>query len=87
MLISCNKIKELPENVSKLVNLVSLNISHNSIKSLPMSISSLCKLKKLDVSSNDLHFQSSVAAIVTLTNLRSLKVCFHFFQPLIHKSA
>ena len=30
--LSCNKIKELPENLSKLVNLSTLNLSGNPIR-------------------------------------------------------
>jgi len=52
--LSCNKINTLPENFSKLQQLLSLDLSKNGITELPADFGELTKLRKLDLFNNNL---------------------------------
>jgi len=53
--LSCNRINILPENFSKLVQLVQLDLSKNAITELPEDFGELVKLRKLDLFKNNLE--------------------------------
>ncbi|XP_057312829.1 leucine-rich repeat-containing protein 59-like isoform X1 [Hydractinia symbiolongicarpus] len=52
--LSCNKINILPDNFTKLVQLVHLDLSKNSLTELPADFGSLSRLVKLDLLNNHL---------------------------------
>lgn len=52
--LSCNKINILPDNFTKLVQLVHLDLSKNSLTELPTDFGSLSRLVKLDLLNNHL---------------------------------
>lgn len=53
--LSCNRINTLPENFSKLAQLVQLDLSKNGITELPEDFGELTKLRKLDLFKNNLE--------------------------------
>lgn len=53
--LSCNRINTLPENFSKLNQLISLDLSKNGITELPDDFGELTRLKKLDLYKNNLE--------------------------------
>lgn len=66
-----NKIKELPDEIFKLVNLRELLISNNNLVKLPHTINCLKYLELLDVSSNKLQ---TINEINFMPNLRILNL-------------
>ena len=67
-----NKLTTLPESVSKLTNLTSLNLSGNNLKTLPESFGELTNLTSLGLSNNQLT--KLPESVDKLTNLTSLDV-------------
>lgn len=48
------QLQNLPNQIGKLLNLLTLNVSDNKLKRLPLSIGVLPTLKYLDVSQNEI---------------------------------
>ncbi|KAL1218411.1 putative disease resistance protein [Cardamine amara subsp. amara] len=65
-------LSELPEEISRLVSLKYLNLSHTQIKELPRGLKELKKLIHLNLESTD--FLERIFGISTLSNLQVLKL-------------
>ncbi|HNS30372.1 MAG TPA: COR domain-containing protein [Tenuifilaceae bacterium] len=77
-----NKIKDIPKEISKLKNLIKLNLSDNKINSIPESITDLKKLRYLDVSYNNLtHLSEKIANMQSLQILNLENNPFDFLPP------
>lgn len=85
LLLPCNGLKQLPNEIGKLTNLTYLDVSGNKLKTLPASLCQLKNLEVLDVSVNNLETVSpSICKLPKLrklfldhnNKLRNLPVCF-----------
>ncbi|XP_003633826.3 disease resistance protein RPM1 isoform X2 [Vitis vinifera] len=68
------KLKTLPDEVGKLVNLRYLGVRHSQINELPESIRNLRNLQTLDISCSGNEFELS-NGVLNLAQLRHLKMC------------
>jgi hypothetical protein len=72
LLLSCNRIRAIPETISTLTNLQQLDLEDNKIRAIPETISTLTNLQQLDLGRNKIRMiPESIAALV---NLRSLSL-------------
>lgn len=70
---SANELTEIPESISKLKKLRTLNVCYNNIRSLPVSITELTELVALDLSLNkDLDILKELDKIKQLPKLKTL---------------
>jgi len=77
-----NTLKVIPESISKLRNLIKLNLSDNQITSIPEEIIKLRSLKYLDVSKNKLtHLSEKIANMPSLQILNLEENPFDFLPP------
>lgn len=67
-----NKIRYIPNDITKLKNLKRLNLANNKIQELNEKVSSLRNLKYLDLTNNDLTYLSD--KIANMTSLKELKL-------------
>jgi len=67
-----HKLSALPESLTQLTRLESLNLSNNELKVLPESLGQLTQLRSLDLSSNDL--KALPESLGQLTQLQSLDI-------------
>ncbi|KAJ3224817.1 hypothetical protein HK099_007861 [Clydaea vesicula] len=81
--ISSNNIKELPSDISELINLEFFDISFNAIKALPSSIKKIRSLRSLNVSHNNIesvntynYFEDS-DFFLNLSKLEDLNISFN----------
>ena len=65
-----NSLSEIPNSITRLTNLQSLDLRHNSLSEIPDSITRLTNLKSLDLSNNSLS--TIPESITRLTNLKTL---------------
>lgn len=70
--LSGNILREIPETVTLLHLLGSLNLARNRLTALPESLHNLDKLQRLDLSGNAFTSVSDIASISHLTNLKTL---------------
>lgn len=77
-----NNIKIIPNEISKLKNLIKLNLSYNKINTIPENITSLRKLKYLNLSNNNLtHLSEKIANMSNLQILNLENNPFDFLPP------
>ena len=69
--LKCCSIKELPNEVGKLIHLRYLNLSHSTLEELPETICNICNLQTLDVSACH-KFKKLPQGLGKLINLRHL---------------
>ena len=68
--LDSKRITSIPDEISKLKKLKSLNLDNNKIKKLPESISKLSKLEKLSLANNQIkQIPSSIVKILNLSYL------------------
>jgi len=68
----------IPETISNLTHLESLNLSQNQLYSIPESIQSLINLKSLNIANNYMDSSDNLKSITQLTNLTYLD-CSHLY--------
>lgn len=71
--LSCNRLRELPKEVGKLMNLRYLNLSHNPLEQLPEEVCDLYNLQTLKLSACD-HLRKLPQEMEKLLNLRHLEI-------------
>lgn len=77
-----NNIKEIPKEISRLKNLVKLNISDNKVTTIPEELTRLRQLKHLDISKNRLeHLSEKIANMPSLQSLKLEENPFDFLPP------
>lgn len=77
-----NSITEIPDEIYKLKNLVTLNVANNTINKISETISSLKKLKNLNLANNQLHYISpQIANMPSLQNLHLEGNPFEMLPP------
>ena len=69
--LKCCSIKELPNEVGKLIHLRYLNLSHSTLEELPETLCNICNLQTLDVSACH-KFKKLPQGLGKLINLRHL---------------
>ncbi|KAM7476101.1 hypothetical protein LguiB_023344 [Lonicera macranthoides] len=71
--LSRNRLREIPKEVGKLINLRYLNLSHNPLEQLPEEVCDLYNLQTLKLSACD-HLRKLPREMEKLLNLRHLEI-------------